>query len=725
MSDARHLEGLTPEQQQAVLHKEGPLLIIAGAGSGKTRTVTRRIAYLISGGVPASQILAITFTNKAAGEMRERVDDLLGGPARGGGRRRAQDDPSKPTVSTFHAFAVRVLRRYADRLGFGRDFTILDSADQTALVREAAVSARVDVQRHQPARLLHVIGRAKERLDDGAFFASARSDLERAAAEVLPRYRELQRRRNALDFDDLVASAVHLLDRHPDVHAELLERIRYVMVDEYQDTNHAQYRLAYLLAGPRQNLAVCGDPDQSIYAFRGADMRNILRFEEDFPTARVVRLERNYRSTATILRAANTLIQHNAERKDKQLLPTGEEGGLLEVRRLLDERLEAEFVARGIEDSLGAGVAPGQIAVIYRAAIHAKLYEESLLRRGIACQTSGTFSFFERTEIKDAMAFIKLAVNPRDDLSALRALRLHAKGVGKRTLEKIHDFQRRTGASVLDGCARAGELDGITGPKRAQLEGFAAAARALEAEGRRSVERLVVSAIERTGFEATASQDPQAQRRLANLRMLLDAAKRTDRKSGPQADRAQAFLDKLQLLDAQDHGDGERDRVTLTTAHASKGLEFDVVFVVGLEQGLFPHRRSLEEGNLEEERRLAYVAFTRARKRLVLTYAAHRAARTMLEQRRRPSMFLYELPSELLYDAFRKEPFELEELEPAPVLPDPSAQGPGRAAARRRGRAAPNLLAAPGARKGLIGVPQAPSPSEAPPLWAKPLLRSR
>jgi DNA helicase II / ATP-dependent DNA helicase PcrA len=657
---------LTPEQKDAVLHRDGPLLILAGAGSGKTRVITRRVAHLICTGVRPASIVAITFTNKAAGEMRERIEGLVP-DVRASGR-------EGPVVSTFHAYAVRILREHGARAGIRRDFSILDEDDKHALVREAAVAARVDVERFRAHQLAHAIGRAKERLDDAAFAKAAASDLERAAADTLPLYRRLQRERNALDFEDLVAEVVLLLERDPETLALIHARVEHVLVDEYQDTNHAQYRLARLLAGARRNICVCGDPDQSIYGWRGADMGNILRFEEDFAGAKVVLLERNYRSTATILKAANHLIAHNAVRKDKQLRPSGEEGLPIEVRRCLDEELEAQYLARRVEEVIALGTPAGEVAVIYRAGAQAERYEEALLRRNIPCATSGTVSFFDRAEIKDALAMIKLAVNPKDDLAALRALRATKKGVGKATLDKVHELQRREGISIVEACGRATDLPTVTRGTREALAGFAALVNDLARGSGGSVGGLVQSALERSGLEAAyrgAGEDGAA--RADNLKVLVDAARDADRRAARSgnASGARGFLDRLALLDGQDRKEEGRDEVTLTTVHAAKGLEFDVVFAVGLEEGLFPHHRAVAEGGLEEERRLAYVAFTRARKRLIITYAGLRAARTAAAERRRPSTFLYELPMELLWDPERRCKPDLPEREPAVVEPQP------------------------------------------------------
>ena len=721
------LSGLTPEQREAVLHRDGPLLIVAGAGSGKTRVVTRRIARLVESGVPRDSILAITFTNKAAGEMRERVEELLPRVrAQGQGGGKAGRPPSNrgkltgPFVSTFHSFAVRLLREHAPLMGFGKDFSILDEDDQLALVRECAIAARVDIEKFRPPLLSHVIGRAKERLDDSAFLASAKPGAEQAAGRILPIYRQRARERNAFDFDDLVASVVLLLERRDDLRLELNERLRYVSIDEYQDTNHAQYRLARLLAGKNENLVVVGDPDQSIYGWRGADMRNILRFEEDYPRARVIRLEKNYRSTANILKASNALIAKNLERKDKQLLPTAGDGAPIEVYRALDEDYEAAWVASRVEQAIQLGTRAGEIAVIYRANALSRRYEDALLKKGIPFATVGSPSFFERREVKDALAYLRVAANPRDDLAALRALKTPPRGLGARTFEKLQDFQKERATTLVDACAQASEIQGLSPHARGALEGFAGLAKELVGRSGGPVEDLVKITLERTGFEShLLSTDEKGRERCENLRALVEAAREADARSRGDSPGAKGFLEGLALRDAQDDSDDARERVTLTTIHAAKGLEFDVVVCVGLEEGLFPHQRALDEGQIEEERRLAYVAFTRAKKQLVLTYASVRGARAATE-RRSASTFLMELPRELLWDPERKRVPEI--VPPEPTTPRPASAAPAMTPApSSEGRDAPRAPAVPAAseagREASRAAPSAPRE----PLWRRGL----
>ncbi|MEZ6185627.1 MAG: UvrD-helicase domain-containing protein [Planctomycetota bacterium] len=690
------LEGLNPAQRDAVLHQHGPLLILAGAGSGKTRVITRRIAALIDRGVDPEAIVAITFTNKAAGEMSERIEDLL------------DRDCALPRVQTFHAFAVRLLRRFAERLGFPRAFSILDRDDHLALIREAALAAGIDVKRTSAPDLAHGIGRAKEMLDDRAYAAAADTDFKVAVAKTLPRYRALQRQRGGMDFEDLVAGAVQLLEEHPDVRRTVLSEIDYVLVDEYQDTNHAQYRLARLLAGEAQNLAVCGDPDQSIYGWRGADMGNILRFEADFPGAAVVLLEENYRSTATILNAANALIAHNTERKDKQLRATAGEGSPVFVRRCLDGELEARYVVERIEKLLAQGVPAREIAVIVRTGILARGYEEALLKRNIPATTSGGTAFTDRKEVRDALCLVRLALNPADDLAAMRALKL-TRGVGKRALERLTEHQRSHAGSLVDACRDAAQVAGLTPAQRRELEGFSGWVAGLGGAAT-AVEHLVSAAIDK--HPAGEPAEPGGPDRQGSLNLLMDAARDQDRRKAKQPfhQRAREFLDRLALLSASEKDEHGNDRVLVTTVHAAKGLEFAHVFCVAVEEGTFPHERAIQEGAEEEERRLAYVAFTRARRQLTITYASSRPARLRSQERRRPSRFLYELPADLIWDPVRSEPHELPpppeaEPEPTPAPPAPKAAGaPARRASPRvLGLGAPKAAA----KKSLYGRPLA------------------
>ena len=735
MEPARHAEllaGLTPSQQEAVLHSEGPLLILAGAGSGKTRTVTRRIARLVADGVSPEAILAITFTNKAASEMRERVEVLLEGPGQRLLRRAAERRP-QVAVSTFHAFAVRLLRRYSARLGFTPGFSILDPGDQLGVVREAMIAARIDPKRFSPPDIRDGLGRAKELLNDEAYEREATSELKRAVCAVLPQYRRLCQARDAMDFEDLVGKAVSLLEQEEDISRAVQEQLRYVMIDEYQDTNHAQYRLAQALTVERRNLAVCGDPDQSIYGWRGADMENILRFEDDYPGTKVVLLEHNYRSTATILQASNHLIEHNSARKDKQLRPTGAVGVKIEVVQCLDAAQEANYVARKALEAIEDGYPAGEIALIYRAKIHARAYEEALIRHEVPCATVGATSFFERSEIKDALAWIRLSLNARDDIACLRALKLFG-GVGKRTLDKVHLAQRELGCSLLEVCQQAQEVSGLPEPTRLRLTSFAEKVAALVIRGQQGVQALVTGAIQELDhlFRGEGEEeDPRAPLRRDNLKRLEEAAISADRRAdaggrSELAGRGRDFLDRLALLDAQDRQNQESrgeqvraERMTLTTVHAAKGLEFGLVFCVGLEEGLFPHYRAIADGQVEEERRLAYVAFTRAKERLVLCYASQRG--NPLSERaeardRSPSRFLYELPPELLWDPILREPMQL-----------PDRDEGAQAAADARARAsqglppsAPRLAERGLKRRGQPGPPAA-APDKPPPRWARGL----
>ncbi|MBI3725398.1 UvrD-helicase domain-containing protein, partial [bacterium] len=473
--------GLTPEQREAVLHRDGPLLILAGAGSGKTRVVTRRVAHLVATGVPRDAIVAITFTNKAAREMRERVAALIpplssGKKAKG---RKAAPPACEVAIATFHSFAARFLRANAERIGFEPGFSILDDDDRLALVREAAIAARVSLERFSPPLLAHAIGRAKEALVKHSPQANAEqdavlargTDLEQAAARALPIYRLLARQRNALDFDDLVAESVRLLERDDEVRSELAKRLRYVLVDEYQDTNHAQYRLLQLLAAEHQNVFAVGDPDQSIYAFRGADISNIMDFERDFPGARTIALEQNYRSTNAILGAANSLIENNRERKPKRLFSELGEGDPVQVTEVEDEHAEARFVAAEIARPVEEGTSASEIAVFYRTNAQSRVLEDVLVRQDVPYQVIGGPRFYERAEIKDAVAYLSVLDNPSDAVALLRIANRPRRGIGDTSLQRLVTHADTVGGSLWESMADP-EAAGVGTAAVKALRGF-------------------------------------------------------------------------------------------------------------------------------------------------------------------------------------------------------------------------------------------------------------
>ena len=646
------LEGLNPVQAQAVAHTEGPVLILAGAGSGKTRVLTHRIAHIVRNlGVSPWDVLALTFTNKAAQEMRARVGALVG-----------ESLGRAMWVCTFHSACVRILRRHADRLGYSRSFSIYDAADAQRLTALCLREANLDAKQYTPASVHATISRAKnEILSPAAFAEAAHTQRDKRVAEVYELYQRRLREANAMDFDDLLFRAVELLEGHDDVRAEYGERFRYVMVDEYQDTNHAQYRLCRLWASVHHNLCVVGDSDQSIYGFRGADIRNILEFERDEPDALVIPLEENYRSTQQILDAANALIANNARRHDKHLF-TQRRGGELIVRYHAEsEHDEAAFVAtevaRLVDDE---GRRNGDVAVFYRTNAQARVVEEVFVRAGLPYRVVGGTRFYDRREVKDVLAYLRLLLNPRDEMSLRRVINVPRRGIGDQTLRRLEAAPPVEGVGMADRQARPEDVTGH-GPKaRAALGGFGEILRelrhTLDADG---LAATLEATWERTGYAAELRADGsiEAQGRLENLAELLSvvAEFQADVEAGDTpADVLGAFLEQASLVadtdELETYEDGVPETsVTLMTLHNAKGLEFPVVFVVGMEEGVFPHVRSLPEPeSLEEERRLAYVGITRARERL---YLCHAWARSLWGNTNynTPSRFLTEIPAELLH----------------------------------------------------------------------------
>src|ERR671912_710051 len=577
------LESLNPTQLDAVEHTEGPLLILAGAGSGKTRVLTHRVAYLLDQGLAApEEVLAITFTNKAAREMKDRVA-LLVGP-----------DSKKMWVSTFHAFCARILRVHAEKLGYKREFTIYDGADQVRLVKRCIVELGKDPKRFNPRSFQAQISSAKNVLmapDD--FLRNTEGYIAENVAEVYDLYQERLYENNAMDFDDLIMQTVALLELFPEVRERYQTRFKYIHVDEYQDTNHAQYRLVNILETRHRNLCVVGDDDQSVYSWRGADIRNILDFERDYPEAKVVKLEQNYRSTQTILDAANAVVANNASRKAKALWTAGDEGERIRVFAASDEYAEARFVVSEVERLIEGGASPREISVFYRTNAQSRALEDVLVREGVPYQVVGGVKFYERAEIKDAMAYLSVISNSADSVSLERIINVPKRGLGNTSVAKLQDHARRNGITLYEALAEAD---------------------AVEAESR-----------------------------LENLEELINAAREYERVE-PEPTLG-GFLQEQALYSEADSLTSEAGSVTLMTLHNAKGLEFEHVFVVGMEEGTFPHARSLDEHNLEEERRLAYVGITRARETLTLTHAKLRSSWGEREYRM-PSRFLSEIPDE-------------------------------------------------------------------------------
>lgn len=631
----RVLAGLNPAQREAVLATEGPVLVLAGAGSGKTRVIAHRIAYLLARGVDPRQVLAVTFTNKAAGEMLARVEALL---RHWPGRR--------PLVATFHATCARILRQDGHHLGLPRDFVVYDEDDRLALVRELLREAGLDERVLAPAAVVARLSRAKNQLrGPAALEAEARTPRDAQVARVFARYEARLRGAGALDFDDLLGRTVELWEAHPEVLAAYQHRWRYVLVDEYQDTNLAQYRLLRLLTARHRNLCVVGDPDQSIYRFRGAEIRNILDFERDFPDCRVVRLEQNYRSTRRILELAGGLIAHNRHRPDRALWTENPPGDPATVYAARDEGDEAAWVAATVARLAEGGTPLGDIAVLYRTNAQSRVLEEAFRRAGIPYTVVGGVRFYERREIRDALAYLRLAVNPDDDVAFLRAVASPPRGIGRSTLSRLVDGATREGGSLLQAARRA-DPDALGARAARTLREFVALRdrlAALAAEPQPLGAR-VSAIVEAAGLREALRREgtAEAQGRLENLDELVAAAEDFERRE--ETGSLARFLDGIALLSDADELPDTRRGVTLMTLHAAKGLEFPVVFLTGLEEGVFPHARALEEAEgLEEERRLAYVGLTRAREALYLSWA--RARRIGGRGVQEPSRFLRELPA--------------------------------------------------------------------------------
>ncbi|UAL28719.1 DNA helicase PcrA [Nocardioides rotundus] len=666
------LEGLNEPQRAAVTHEGTPLLVVAGAGSGKTRVLTRRIAWLVSErkAHPGS-ILAITFTNKAAAEMKERVEALVGRRAR------------VMWVSTFHSACVRILRKEIDRLGYSSNFTIYDAADSKRLMGLVCRDLDLDVKKFPPNAVLHWVSDAKNELRDHEEAArDAQNGLEETYASAYSLYQRRLREANALDFDDLIMLTVHLFQAFPEVRETYRRRFRHVLVDEYQDTNHAQYALVHQLCGeqmedgdgervPPSELMVVGDADQSIYAFRGANIRNILDFEADFPDATTILLEQNYRSTQTILTAANAVIGNNRGRKPKSLWSAAGDGAKIVGYVADDERDEARFVSGEIDRLTDEGAArPGDVAVFYRTNNQSRVFEEVFIRLGMPYRVVGGVRFYERKEIKDALAYLRALVNPADEISLRRILNTPKRGIGDRAEAVVAAYAERERITFFDALRRAEEAPGIATRSLKQIRGFVAMMEELrtmvEADERADV--ILESVLDRSGMlaELEASDDVQDGTRVENLAELVAVAREfsDDPVAGPSADPADVdagqvapglgdFLERVALVadadqipDAPSESDG--GMVTLMTLHTAKGLEFPVVFLTGLEDGVFPHSRSLgDQPELEEERRLAYVGLTRAEQRLYISRALMRSA-WGAPMHNPASRFLSELPVDLV-----------------------------------------------------------------------------
>jgi DNA helicase-2/ATP-dependent DNA helicase PcrA len=613
------LAGLNPVQQQAVLATEGPVLIVAGAGSGKTRVITHRVAHLLRQGTRPRSVLAITFTNKAAKEMRERIKRLVGSSI--------ADDM---WIMTFHSSCARILRYDGEHLGLGRNFTIYDEQDAERVISQVLKELNLDSKKWTPRSLKNAISQAKNMCVGSAELAAVAGTYpERMAAQVYGLYSKRLAEANALDFDDLLMRTVQLFEQHPDVLTKWQERFRYIVIDEYQDTNHAQYRVASLLARRYRNLCVVGDEDQSVYAFRGATIRNILEFERDYPDAQVFKLEQNYRSTQMILDAANAVIGNNTQRKDKRLFTAGEEGAKVLRYQADDEHDEAHFVSGEINRLIRESNRKGSdVAVFYRTNAQSRVMEEVFLRYGIPYRVVGGLKFYDRREVRDALAYLRAAHNPADRISLLRAAGSPKRGVGEGTVDRLLGWATERGITLADAFERADEVAGLTRPAKAGAADLARILRLIrerDAAGAPLADVIKV-ATEESGLIATfeALDTIESQSRVENLQELAGVAEEFEdqrqREGAPS--RLADFLERTSLIAEVDMLSEGDEVVTLMTLHNAKGLEFPVVFLTGLEEGVFPHIRSIgDPDQLEEERRLAYVGITRAQSVLYLTHA--------------------------------------------------------------------------------------------------------
>ncbi|UYZ22338.1 DNA helicase PcrA [Mesobacillus jeotgali] len=642
------LNGLNPEQQKAVKTVDGPLLLMAGAGSGKTRVLTHRIAYLmVEKGVNPYNILAITFTNKAAREMRERIQKMMGGAA---------DDI---WISTFHSMCVRILRRDIDRLGYNRNFTILDSTDQQSVIKSILKDKNMDPKKYDPRAILGTISSAKNELITPEEYAKTAGDyFSQKVSDVYTEYQRRLLKNNALDFDDLIMTTITLFIRVPEVLEYYQRKFQYIHVDEYQDTNRAQYMLVKLLAQRFQNLCVVGDSDQSIYRWRGADITNILSFEKDYPRASVILLEQNYRSTKKILLAANMVIQNNMNRKPKNLWTENPEGNKIMYYRADSEQGEAQFVIGKIQEQIRNGRKLSDIAILYRTNAQSRVIEESFLKSNIDYSIVGGIKFYDRKEIKDLLAYLRLISNPDDDISLQRIINVPKRAIGSTSIDKIANFAAMHDLSMFQALETI-EMIGLS-PKaeKAAAEFRNLVSNYTHQQEYLSVTELVEEVLDKTGYRdmLKAEKSLESQSRLENIDEFLTVTKSFEESSEDKS--LVAFLTDLALvadIDRLDE-DGEKktDFVTLMTLHSAKGLEFPVVFLIGMEEGVFPHSRSLmEEDEMEEERRLAYVGITRAEEELFITNAQMRTlfGRTNMNPE---SRFIKEIPADLVEDAVPK-----------------------------------------------------------------------
>lgn len=641
------LDTLNERQKEAVLHTEGPLLVTAGAGSGKTKVLTCRIAHILDKGIPPYRILAITFTNKAAREMQERVQNLVG------------VDAEKIWLSTFHSFCAKLLRFEIDGFkGYTRNFTIYDSQDQLTLVKNCLKEINLDDKQFPPRSVLSAISNAKNALQDANAYGSlAGGFYEQQVAQVYSMYEQKLKENNAMDFDDLLLLAVQLLQENDEIREKYQNRFQYILVDEYQDTNHAQYLLTKILAAKWKNICVVGDADQSIYAWRGADIRNIVDFQKDYPQAVTIKLEQNYRSTKTILHAANAVIENNASRPEKNLWTENPTGHKIIHYHAQTEHDEAEYVAGVISNRHSIENEPyGDMAILFRTNSQSRVLEEMLMRYTIPYTMVGGTKFYDRKEIKDVIAYLRILYNPDDSLSLMRIINVPKRNLGATTMEHLTDYAEEQGISLFEALSSTEDLP-VTKRAKTALEEFVVMIFDLLGHLEEwDVQTLMEEVLKRTGYgamlEAEAAKDPQGQSRKENVGEFLSVAK--DYVDSNPDGNLQDFLENVALVSDVDEFEEEESKVTLMTLHAAKGLEFPIVFLVGMDEGLFPHSRTLmDESQIEEERRLAYVGITRAERQLYVTNASTRTMYGRISAYL-PSRFLDEIPQDLVEEYKRR-----------------------------------------------------------------------
>ena len=699
-----YLDKLNPEQRAAVEQTQGPLLVLAGAGSGKTRVLTCRIAHLIDSGVPAWKILAITFTNKAAREMVERVDALSG------------ESGKDAWVSTFHSCCARILRRDIEKLGYKREFAIYDEDDRMTVIKGVAKSLELSDKEFPPKAIKAAISDAKNRMLTPREWLKDAGDnfRNRKLCEAYEKYEIALRGNNALDFDDLLIKTLELLSEHPPVLQYYQDKFDYVLVDEYQDTNIAQYQFVRLMAGGKRNLCVVGDDDQSIYGWRGADIRNILEFEKDFPDCKVIKLEQNYRSTANILDAANQVIAHNAGRKEKALWTQCDPGDKVGLYHAMDERDEAAFAALMSKKLMNQGMRPGEIAVLYRTNAQSRVLEEAFVRAGVPNRIYGGQRFYDRKEVKDLIAYMRALVNPDDDVSVRRIINEPKRGIGDSTVEALALYAGENDLSLMAAVLDS-EGAGLSSRAQRLVGGFADLMVELtEAMYSMSITEFTSALIEKTGYVKALeeSKTEENQTRIENIRELEGAVSEFA-KLNPEGTLTD-FLENVALITDVDNLNETSGAVTLMTLHSAKGLEFDAVFLVGMEEGVFPLSRALfDETALEEERRLAYVGITRAKKKLYLSHA-HTRMLYNARSANQISRFVSEIPQRLIQEGAVKSqtrvpmPPRRPSYEDAPRSGYSSRPAPRANAEKPSGKPALNI---PGLQKGFGGAPSAPQRS--------------